>query len=106
MSLASSSFIEEEHQVWYYFTPSLFIFLAIHNFYINVKNVWQHIKPLEALWTEFWNIKYALIALVSLIGCRRLNQTGDKWRTLIDIGDILTRHENYFYLMFALITGK
>ncbi|XP_065365979.1 GPI ethanolamine phosphate transferase 2 isoform X2 [Calliphora vicina] len=105
VSLASSSLIEEEHQTWYYFTPSLLVFLTLQNFYKNVKGVWQQHKSIEILWNEFWKMRFVFIVMLSIIICRRLNQTGDKWRHLVDLGDILTRSENHVYLTLTLLAG-
>ncbi|KAI9490469.1 alkaline-phosphatase-like protein [Zychaea mexicana] len=41
ISMFASSFIEEEHSVWYYFTSSLFLLLALQCFTIPNKNVVQ-----------------------------------------------------------------
>lgn len=106
-SLASSSFIEEEHQTWYYFTPSLLVFLTFKNVYNDVKRVWQDYHESKTiLLSEVWNMRSVLTVMISIVICRRLNQTGDKWRHLIDIGDILSRNENHIYLTLTLLTGK
>lgn len=106
LSLASSSFIEEEHQTWYYFTPSLLIILTLQNFYVEVKSVWQKHKLISTLVNEFWRLRFICIVMLFLVGCRRLNQTGDKWRHLEDIGDVLSRSENHIFLTFTLLAGK
>ncbi|XP_023308547.2 GPI ethanolamine phosphate transferase 2 isoform X1 [Lucilia cuprina] len=105
VSLTSSSFIEEEHQTWYYFTPSLLVFLTLQNFYNDVKSVWQKNKSIETLLAEFWNMRFVFILLMFINFCRRLNQTGDKWRHLVDIGDILARSDNYAYLILIHLAG-
>lgn len=106
-SLASSSLIEEEHQTWYYLTPSLLVFLTLQNFYNNAKTVWSSGEnSTKILWQQFWNMRFAVIVMLAIIGCRRLNQTGDKWRHLVDIGDILVKKENHIYLTITFTTGK
>ena len=72
-SLFSSSFIEEEHQIWY--------FLEITQFYLviflgnNLINT-THLIPIVFL---------LLITRLT----RMINQTGNKWIHLKDVGDIL-----------------
>lgn len=106
LSLASSSYIEEEHQTWYYFTPSLLIILTLQNFYVEVKSVWQKHKLISTLMKELWKMRFIFIVMLFLVGCRRLNQTGNKWRHLEDIGDVLSRSENHIFLTFTLFAGK
>ncbi|KAG2225988.1 hypothetical protein INT45_002454 [Circinella minor] len=43
VSLFASSFIEEEHSIWYYFTSTLFLLLAIQCFKIPNKSIAQQI---------------------------------------------------------------
>uniref|UniRef100_A0A1I8P023 GPI ethanolamine phosphate transferase 2 C-terminal domain-containing protein n=1 Tax=Stomoxys calcitrans TaxID=35570 RepID=A0A1I8P023_STOCA len=105
-SLSSSSFIEEEHQTWYYLAPTLLVFLAIQNFYINVKKVWNAGRDVvSVLVTELWHNRSYVLAMLLVIFCRRLNQTGDKFRHLEDIGDVLAREQNYAYLLGIFITA-
>lgn len=98
ISLASSSLIEEEHQTWYYLTPSMLVFLTFQNVYNNLKLSWRNGNSKDKLWHQVWNMRFTTVVLLVTIGCRRLNQTGNKWRHLLDIGDILARSENYLYL--------
>lgn len=104
--LGSSSFIEEEHQTWYYFTPSLLVFLTLQNFCNDVKLVWKKDIATNVLFNEFWKMRFVFILMFTIIGCRRLNQTGDKWRHLVDIGDILLKKDNYVYLMLTFLIGN
>lgn len=105
-SLASSSLIEEEHQLWYYFTPSLLVFLTLQNFYNDVKHRWRREISTNVLFKEFCKMRFVFIVMLAIIGCRRLNQTGDKWRHLVDIGDVLSKEENYTYLMLTFLIGE
>lgn len=64
ISLFSSSFIEEEHQCWYYFLSSYFLLKTIE----------------EISWKNFF-----FLILSRFI--RSWNQTGNKWLHLHDIAD-------------------
>lgn len=99
-SLASSSFVEEEHQTWFYFFNTFCVLLFISDikcaFTTQIKPRWGR-KLLT--WMSF---------LLSHIFARRLNQTGDKWINLPDISDYLVKEENKvlmsFFVIFALVT--
>lgn len=96
-SLASSSFVEEEHQTWYYFFNSFCILLFITDvkstFKTQIKSRWRQ-KLLT--WLTFF---------LSHIFARKLNQTGDKWINLPDFGDYLVKEENTLLLTFFVIFG-
>ena len=64
LSLFSSSFIEEEHQCWYYFLSTYLLLKTME----------------ERSWKNF-----VFLILSRLI--RSWNQTGNKWLHLRDIGD-------------------
>lgn len=104
-SLGSSSLIEEEHQTWYYLTPTMLVFLSIQNFYNNVKTIWNVDNAMSILATQLWNMRFVVLVMVAIIGCRRLNQTGDKWRHLEDIGDVLAKENNFVYLVITFAAG-
>lgn len=105
-SKSSSSFIEEEHQLWYYLTPSILIYLTLQNFYNNVKKVWNGKNTIKILTSEMWNLRLTALVMIMIVFCRRLNQTGDKWRHLQDIGDILAKESNYLYLLITFLSGS
>lgn len=85
-SLASSSLIEEEHQTWYYLTPTILIYLTAQNVYYGIRKMWKLENNLSIIGSELWKMRYVILALLTIVFCRRLNQTGDKWRHLEDIG--------------------
>lgn len=107
-SYASSSFIEEEHQLWYYMTITLLLALFVMWFrkfksasWFSAKRStepstsdigfnWQLIKWCQTYYLEVcW-----IVVLVGQIFLRRLNQTGDKWLSVPDIGDWLVMDGN------------
>lgn len=68
LSMFSTSFIEEEHQFWYYFLSTYFLLITIEE-------------------KSFKN--FSFLILCRLI--RSWNQTGNKWLHLQDIGDFLNK---------------
>ncbi len=74
ISLFSSSFIEEEHQIWYYLETTQFYLILFWN---------------GSKWTK--STDYARLALLIAVTrvLRSINQTGNKWIHLKDIGDFL-----------------
>jgi ethanolaminephosphotransferase len=66
ISLFSSSFIEEEHQTWYYLLST----------YLLIRTIEQK------------SLKYFFLLVLSRL-IRSWNQTGNKWLSLLDIGDFL-----------------
>lgn len=94
ISTTSSSFIEEEHQIWYYFINTILIWFC----WLEIKILRQKqlksdaanqlVKPMYLSQLE-WIVIFGghLIA-------RRLNQTGDKWLSVPDIGDWLRMSEH------------
>jgi ethanolaminephosphotransferase len=66
ISLFSSSFIEEEHQSWYYLLST----------YLLIRTI------------EEKSLKYLFMLVLSRL-IRSWNQTGNKWLSLTDIGDFL-----------------
>ena len=85
VSLGSSSFVEEEHQTFYFFCSSFVILFAI---------------------LERGQSKLNLIgALVLLRISRSWNQTGDKWINESDIEDWLNAPDHKAYLTVSSILG-
>lgn len=87
-SLASSSFVEEEHQTYYYLVSSL-AFLLMWN-RKNDSNEWRNVCRLGG-------------ALILLRISRGWNQTGDKWIAEPDIKQWLNSHP--ICLTFASFFG-
>lgn len=108
ISMSSSSFIEEEHQTWYYLNSTIWILLYLMEtrHLLNKKPPPFGRTAIEVAVSEsiFHNqLKWALLFGGHLIA-RRLNQTGDKWLSVQDIGDWLEMDENRLWnslFMFA-----
>ncbi|UJR24086.1 hypothetical protein I4U23_027053 [Adineta vaga] len=82
-SLFSSSFIEEEHQTWYYFF-STYLFL-------------------QTFENKSWKF-FSLLILSRLI--RSWNQTGNKWLNHPDIADFLNQSDHQIYLFIIHILSS
>lgn len=107
----SSSFVEEEHQVWYFFGKALLLAMALAD--------WKHrrdavnrqtVRGLGAdlasrnaqaymTWLERWFHRHGetlswAIVLLAHCGLSHLNQTGDKWLSIPDVGDWLVEERN------------
>lgn len=105
ISFSSSSFVEEEHQTWYYFSETFFVIL----FVLWLKNVlskkWS--KPQDSSnETEtsliqrikgFHQEIYWLMLFAIHIFLRRLNKTGDKWLSLPDVSDWFQMEQNQMW---------
>lgn len=90
ISLCSSSLIEEEHQTWYFLWIT---FLLLASFTKGYKGRGD-------------SSKLALVGL--MLGhrfLRKLNQTGDKWASLPDIGDWLEMPEHLIHLTLVFLLG-
>lgn len=91
ISVASSSFIEEEHNIWYYFCNAMFVILTFFEF--------RGRRSIESFLTV--TIQCFPILLLHIV-IRRMNQTGDKWINLLDIGDWLHMKENEEWLHLSI----
>lgn len=111
ISVLSSSFIEEEHQIWYYLNSTILVLLYIVELKNTLKspNIDTKISPNSDdskcfCWMR--QIGWILLFAGHLIG-RRLNQTGDKWLNVADIGDWLQmdvhRLANSFFTTGSLL---
>ncbi len=85
-SLFSSSFIEEEHEIWYFFEATQFFLVIIAVF-----------KSLKQ--TKDFVLIIILMVLVRFL--RTINRTGNKWIHLKDFGDHLKELETKIPLILA-----
>lgn len=97
ISMSSSSFIEEEHQIWYYLNSTIWIILYLmETRYLLNRKPSSGKAALEVAVNESIihnQLQWILLFLGHLLA-RRLNQTGDKWLSVPDIGDWLQMEEN------------
>ncbi|XP_072048893.1 GPI ethanolamine phosphate transferase 2-like [Amphiura filiformis] len=94
LSLLASSFVEEEHQTWYFLTLTLFMTFALMAV-VSVEPINRKVK-----------IIVTVVAVCSLCrGLRAWNQTGIKWVNEPDIGDWLVRPENRLYLSLIMLSS-
>lgn len=87
VSYISSSFVEEEHQIWYYLLYTVFIIFYL----IEIRQMIQ---------TNTFTYQYNCMWMIFFMGhlvARRLNQTGDRWLAEWDFGDWLTLETNIVY---------
>lgn len=94
ISVGSSSFVEEEHQIWYYFCNTIFAFLAFFEFRGP-----ENFKSFAAVTGKCFT--FLLLHII----IRRMNQTGDKWINVPDMGDWLHREENQSLLHLQVVTS-
>lgn len=85
LSLFSSSFIEEEHQIWY--------FLEITQLYLIIYN------RNNSITTKYFYTTVFLLIITRLT--RIINQTGNKWIHLKDVGDILKEFDSKVPLLIC-----
>ncbi|XP_001607537.2 GPI ethanolamine phosphate transferase 2 [Nasonia vitripennis] len=95
ISLASSSFVEEEHQTWYYYWITLVTFFAFYHFRKNINAKQKSFKLLAKL----------MLLLVSHRILRKLNSTGDKYAHLPDISGWLQNRPCTIEMTTILLFG-
>lgn len=89
-SIASSSFIEEEHQIWYYMCNALFIMFICCDLRAETRLI-----PLRFV------LKLAFLIMHIVI--RRINKTGDKWMHIPDLSDWLQDDYNDLWIQLVII---
>ncbi|KAH7348158.1 alkaline-phosphatase-like protein [Pyrenochaeta sp. MPI-SDFR-AT-0127] len=85
----ASSYVEEEHNFWYWATSGWFILLFLSN--------------MRKEWYSKWMIHPAIMALVVHRVIRRWNQTGQKYAGADDIVNSGIFHGNSSFVLWALI---
>lgn len=97
MSLTSSSFVEEEHQTWYFYWITFASYL-----------LWEELSRIYNAYRK--NISYNVSRLLKITFLliqhrvlRKLNSTGDKYAHLPDIGGWLKGQESHAAMTVAVI---
>lgn len=96
ISYASSSFVEEEHQTWYYLTSTALIALYMMETRSMLQSPMSDSNDQNKTSMRHRQFQWISLFVAHLIA-RRLNQTGDKWLMQPDIGDWLTMDEHRFW---------
>jgi ethanolaminephosphotransferase len=110
VSLSSSSFIEEEHQVWYFLWLT-FAVVILYELFCDLFSKKQSVPVSKRHSSQekhgpdwlLWNW-LGLLFLHRIL--RKWNQTGDKWSSLPDVGDWLIQQERKPYLSVVLLLGN
>nr|XP_033336582.1 GPI ethanolamine phosphate transferase 2 isoform X1 [Megalopta genalis] len=103
ISLSGSSFVEEEHQTWYFHWVSLLALLLYDfagKFYTHLRFYRNHKQYLHAQTC----IKLILLLIGHRI-LRKLNSTGDKYAHLPDIAGFLLEQESKLGMTIILVTA-
>ncbi|XP_078036093.1 phosphatidylinositol glycan anchor biosynthesis class G [Augochlora pura] len=103
ISLSGSSFVEEEHQTWYFHWVSLLTLLLYDfagKFYTHLRFYRNHKQYLYAQTC----IKLILLLIGHRI-LRKLNSTGDKYAHLPDIAGFLLEQESKLGMTIILVTA-
>lgn len=124
LSLGASSFIEEEHQLWYYLNNTMFgiLFLkklSLHLWHRNEIVLFKFPSDVEKMRKKgdlsggdklLMNIEEChnsilgfILLMMTHVVIRRLNQTGDKWSHLKDIGDFLIEQDHKIHLTILVV---
>lgn len=111
ISFGSSSFIEEEHQTWYYFGSTLLIILCVaeirnmnlidRNGVWNLNNKKTTSNNIPDFVEKFHSWSFVFVFHIFV---RRLNQTGNKWIHITDVSDWLM--DNKFWMSLLLFFGE
>ncbi|KDR12958.1 GPI ethanolamine phosphate transferase 2 isoform X2 [Zootermopsis nevadensis] len=109
VSLLSSSFIEEEHQVWYF----LWLTFAVTILFELCSALFSKQSSVPVMKThtsdEKHKLDWVLWCWLGLLFLHRIlrkwNQTGDKWASLPDVGDWLVQQEHRAHLSVVLLFG-
>lgn len=105
LSLAASSFIEEEHQIWYFLWSSLAVIILYDCLAMLIMEGYCNLKtPVPLNQIKLCTLLWAFVLFIHRI-VRMLNSTGDKWASIPDIGDWL-KSSDKIYLSFTLVFGK
>ncbi|XP_076235195.1 phosphatidylinositol glycan anchor biosynthesis class G isoform X2 [Calliopsis andreniformis] len=103
ISLGGTSFVEEEHQTWYFYWAT-FLMLLLYNSAIKFCLHLQSYRNFR----QYLYAQTCIKLLLLLIGhrfLRKLNSTGDKYANLPDIARFLISQESKISMTFILISA-
>ncbi|KOC61014.1 GPI ethanolamine phosphate transferase 2 [Habropoda laboriosa] len=103
ISLGGSSFVEEEHQTWYFYWATILVLLL----YNSITKFFLHLRS-HKNYQQYVQAQICIKLLLLLIGhriLRKLNSTGDKYAHLPDIAGFLIEEETTLGMTIVLITG-
>ncbi|XP_011699289.1 PREDICTED: GPI ethanolamine phosphate transferase 2 isoform X2 [Wasmannia auropunctata] len=114
-SLAGSSFVEEEHQTWYFFWSSTIAYF-LYRYSTRLLAHYRHDLTSAEVLTEACpscgitrrHVELSVKLLLLLIGhrvLRRLNSTGDKWAHLADIARWLKADDSKVGMTLLLLAA-
>ncbi|XP_076621223.1 phosphatidylinositol glycan anchor biosynthesis class G isoform X3 [Colletes latitarsis] len=101
ISLSGSSFVEEEHQTWYFYWVT-FLVLLLYN---AATKLCLHLR---LNYKQYLYAQTCIKLLLLLIGhriLRKINSTGDKYAHLPDIAGFLMEQESMLGMTIVLITA-
>ncbi|CAD1478308.1 unnamed protein product, partial [Heterotrigona itama] len=103
ISFIGTSFVEEEHQTWYFYWVTVLI-LLLYNFLSKCfAGEFSQSHYQRTLYAQI-SIKLFLLLIGHRI-LRKLNSTGDKYAHLPDIAGFLIKQENKLGMTIVLIAG-
>ncbi|OAD62584.1 GPI ethanolamine phosphate transferase 2 [Eufriesea mexicana] len=103
ISLSGSSFVEEEHQTWYFYWATVLILLL----YNSITKFFMHLRSYRSF-QQCMHAQVCIKLLLLLIGhriLRKLNSTGDKYAHLPDIAGFLVEQQSKLGMTIVLVTG-
>ncbi|CAL7933068.1 unnamed protein product [Xylocopa violacea] len=103
ISLGGSSFVEEEHQTWYFYWVTILVLLlykSIARFFVHLQTCKSYQQHLDAQ-----NCVKLLLLLIGHRILRKLNSTGDKYANLPDIAAFLIEQESMMGMTIVLVAG-
>lgn len=100
VSLTSSSFVEEEHQIWYFYWITFLFYTA----YCHVKKLDYFLQTHINCRNLIFILKIISLAVVHRV-VRKLNSMGNKYAHLPDIKTWLENQESNIFMSLMLVTG-
>nr|XP_034180311.1 GPI ethanolamine phosphate transferase 2 [Osmia lignaria] len=102
ISLGGSSFVEEEHQTWYFYWVTV-LTLLLYNSTTKYLSDLQFYKNSQHLYAR--NCIKLFLLLVGHRVLRKLNSTGDKYAHLPDIAGFFIEQESMLGMTIVLVVG-